>query len=248
VGVGSGQRVEIGGFIITGNASKKVIVRALGPSLGAHGVIGSETLANPSLELHDSTGAIIGHNDDWRTTQEAEIMAAGLPPGENAEAAFVAALAPGQYTAVVQGRNGDGGIALTEVYDLDPASDSSLANISTRGFVNDNDGVMIGGFILRGPQSSTIVARAMGPSLLSSGVTDALADPTIELHDADGAIIGANDNWKENEAAVSATGLSPGNDLESALVRTLPPGGYTAIVRGKSNTTGIGLVEVYHLQ
>ena len=247
VGVGTGQSVEIGGFIIEGNMPKKVIVRALGPSLGSGGVIGSETLANPSLELHDSTGALIGQNDDWRDTQEGEIMASGLPPLENAEAAILKVLAPGQYTAVIQGHDGGEGIGLAEVYDLDPFSDSSLANISTRGFVNSNDGAMIAGLILRGAETSTIVARAMGPSLLASGVADALADPTLELHDADGALIEANDNWKENEAAIRATGLPPANDLESALVKTLPPGGYTAIVRGKNNTTGVGLVEIYNL-
>jgi len=246
VRVGAGQRVEIGGFIIAGQVPKKVIVRALGPSLGSHGV-GSETLSNPYLELYDSTGAMIEQNDDWRATQEDEVRASGIAPLENAEAAIVKVLAPGQYTAVIQGRSAGEGIALAEVYDLDPGSDSSLANISTRGFVNENDGVMIAGFILRGAEPSTIVARAMGPSLVSSGIADALADPTLELHDADGAIIGANDNWKEDEAAIRATGLAPGNDLESALVRTLPPGGYTAIVRGKNNTTGIGLVEIYNL-
>ncbi len=247
VGVGTGPSVEIGGFIIDGNMPKKVIVRALGPSLGSGGVIGSETLANPSLELHDSTGALIGQNDNWRDTQEAEILASGMPPLDNAEAAIVKVLAPGQYTAVIQGHDSGEGIGLAEVYDLDPFTDSSLANISTRGFVNHNDGAMIAGLILRGSETGTIVARAMGPSLLSSGIADALADPTLELRDADGALIGANDNWKENEAAIRATGLPPGNDLESALVRTLPPGGYTAIVRGKNNTTGIGLVEIYNL-
>jgi uncharacterized delta-60 repeat protein len=247
VGVSSGQRVEIGGFIIAGDTPKKVIVRALGPSLAAGGVIGSETLANPSLELHDSTGAVIGHNDDWLDTQEAEIREAGLPPVENAESAIVAVLAPGQYTAVVQGRTGEEGIALTEVYDLEPASDSSLANISTRGFVNDNNGVMIGGFILRGPESSTIVTRAIGPSLAAFGVDGTLADPILELHNGDGIIIGTNDNWRENEEEVRATGLAPENDLESAFVRILPPGAYTAIVRGAGDTTGVGLVEIYHL-
>lgn len=247
VRVGTGQRVEIGGFIITGNVPKKVIVRAIGPSLGSNGVIGSETLANPSLELHDSTGALIGHNDDWRETQEGEVLASGLPPLENAEAAIVKVLVPGPYTAVVQGRDGGEGIALVEVYDLEPASNSNLANISTRGFVNVNDGVMIAGFILRGPEPSTIVVRAIGPSLVPSGIADALADPTLELHNADGAIIGANDDWRENEAAIRATGLAPVNDLESAFVSTLSTGGYTAIIRGKNNTTGIGLVEIYNL-
>ena len=137
-------------------------------------------------------------------------MASGIPPLENAEAAIVKVLAPGQYTAVIQGRDGGEGIALAEVYDLDPFSDSSLANISTRGFVNNNDGAMIAGLILRGAETSTIVARAMGPSLLPLGIADALADPTLELRDADGAIVGANDNWKENEAAIRATGLPPG--------------------------------------
>ena len=248
VRVSTGQMVEIGGFIMTGNLPKKVIVRALGPSLGSSGVIGSDLLANPSLELHDSTGAVIRQNDDWRDSQEAEILASGFPPQDGVEAAIVEVLAPGQYTAVVRGLNGGEGIALAEVYDLDPASDSSLANISTRGFVNDNDGVMIGGFILRGPQPSTIAVRAIGPSLGSSGIAGALSDPMLELHDADGTIIATNDNWRENEEEIRAAGLAPANDLESALVRTLVPGAYTAILRGEGSTTGIGLVEVYHLQ
>ena len=134
------------------------------------------------MELHDSTGAIIGHNDDWRDTHEAEITASGIPPAENVESAIVITLAPGHYTAVVQGRDGGEGLALAEVYDLDPAADSSLANISTRGFVNHDDGAMIAGFILRGPEPTTIIARAIGPSLVSQGITGALADPTLTMY------------------------------------------------------------------
>ncbi|MEN3370911.1 MAG: hypothetical protein V7609_3054 [Verrucomicrobiota bacterium] len=247
--VGRAESVEIGGFIIAGNAPKKVIVRAIGPSLGTSGLFGSGVLTNPFLELHDATGATIAQNDDWRDSQEAEITESGLAPAENAESAIVKTLAPGRYTAVVQGRNGGEGIALVELYDLDPASDSNLANISTRGFVQENEGVMIAGFILRGSEVSTVVARALGPSLAASGVFGPLTDPILTLYNQSGSVVAENDDWKQTQGTqLAALGFGSTHDSDSALIGTLPPGSYTAIVRGANGKSGVGLVEIYHLE
>ncbi len=252
----TGDKVLIGGFIITGNVSKKVIIRAIGPSLTASGISGA--LSDPTLELHDSSGATI-HNDDWQTTiisdfvtdQSGEIRDSGLAPLDPHESAMIVHLIPGAYTAVVRGKNDGTGVALVDAYDLDPAATSTLANISTRGFVDTGDNVMIGGFIVGGQNPHRVIVRAIGPSLLVPG---ALGDPTLELHDGSGTTIATNDNWKtrpdgtSQQAEIEATTIPPTNDFESALVQTLPPGNYTAIVRGKNSTTGVGLVEVYNLQ
>jgi hypothetical protein len=246
-----GNSVRIGGFIITGTDAKKVIIRGIGPSLSSFGL--ANVLADPTLELHDNTGATIATNDNWQddANQKTQIEASGLKPSNALESAIVATLQPGTYTAILQGKNGGTGIGLVEVYDLDQAANSKLSNISTRGFVDTNDNVMIGGFIIGGSNGGAVrvLVRAMGPSLSDSGVTGALQDPTLELHDGNGTILASNDNWKDSqETEVAATNMAPGNDLESALVATLMPGNYTAIVRGKNNTTGVGLVEVYNLQ
>ena len=244
--VGTLDAVEIGGFIITGAADKSVVVRAIGPSLQVDGSPLAGTLSNPRLELRDSTGQLITQNDDWRDSQEAEIIASGLAPLSDRESAIAAALAPGAYTAVVVGVDGETGLALVEVYDNSPASDSRLQNISTRGSVQSGDDVMIAGLILSGPESAPIVARAIGPSLAAFDITNPLSDPMIEVHDQSGAIIASNDDWKETqETELTAAGLAPTNDKEAALLATLPPGPYTAIVRGTGGTTGIGLVEFY---
>ncbi len=247
--VGTAETVAIGGFIINGSEDKTVLVRAIGPSLQFAGAPLSGTLSNPQLELHDSTGQLIAQNDDWRATQEAEIIATGLAPLDDREAAIAATLAPGAYTAVVQGSGGESGIALVEVYDTSVAADSKLQNISTRGAVQDGDNVMIAGLILTGPESAPVIARAIGPSLAAYDVADPLSDPTLELHDQSGAIIASNDDWKEaQEAEITATGFAPTNDKESAILATLPPGPYTAIVRGAKGETGVGLVEFYDLR
>lgn len=244
--VGRAESVEIGGFIITGNAPKKVILRALGPSLARSGL--SNTLDNPFLELHEASGRIIAQNDNWRESQESEILVSGLAPTENAESAIVATLSPGNYTAVIQGGDGGEGIGLAEVYDLDPMADSTLANISTRGMVNAGDGVMIGGFILRGAEASTVVVRALGPSLAAYGISAPLADPFLTVYDQSGVIVADNDNWKQTQRAeLEALGMGSGSDNDSALIATLPPGSYTAIVRDSSGHTGVGLVEIYKL-
>ena len=246
--VQTGDNVAIAGFIITGNAAKKVIVRGIGPSLQSYGVV--NFLADPTLELHDqATLAIIASNDNWKDTQQAEIQATGLAPTNDIESAIVATLMPGGYTAILRGKNGTTGIGLAEMYDLDLASDSKLGNISTRGFVQTGDNVMIAGFIFgNGTASETVIIRALGPSLAGLGVANVLADPTLALHDGNGTLLMSNDNWKDTQQAeIQATGLAPSNDLESAIVTALPPGPYTAIVTGKNGGTGVALAEVYHL-
>lgn len=248
--VRTGDQALIGGFIITGNAPKKVIFRAIGPSLAGAGIL--NPLADPILELHDASGSLITSNDNWRSTQEAEIIASTVAPTNDLESAIVATLTPGNYTAVVNGKNGGTGVGLVEGYDLDQAADSQLANISTRGFVEAGSNVMIGGFILgnlgNGGGSANVLIRALGPSLTQAGVSGALADPTLELHDANGALLQSNDNWKDTQQTeIEATGIPPQDDLECALVATLSPGAYTAIVAGKGGLTGVGLVEVYRL-
>lgn len=249
------DRVLIGGFIITGNAPKKVLVRAIGPSLSGFGIAGA--LADPTLELHNPDGSVIT-NDNWKIndatgqSQEAEVRATTIPPSNDFESAIVATLAPGAYSAIVSGKGGGTGIGLVEAYDLDQTAPSTFANIATRGFVDTGDNVMIGGFII-GPNSSAnakIVIRAIGPSLTSAGVPGALQDPTLELRDANGTKRDVNDNWQDDAdaAEIRAVNLDPKDARESALLRVLPPGGYTAIVSGSGNTTGVGLVEVYDLQ
>jgi hypothetical protein len=241
--VETGDNILIGGFIVTGTQPKRVIVRAVGPSVPLPGA-----LANPILELH--AGSLIISNDNWRTGgQEAEIMATGIPPSNDLESAIVATLpANGSvYTAVVRGVNDGTGIGLVEVYDLDQTVDSKLANISTRGLVQTGDNVMIAGTIVLGQASERVLVRAIGPSLTLPGK---LADPTLELRDGNGALIRANDNWRsDQEIEIVATGAAPTNDLESALIAILPANGaaYTAIVRGVNNTSGVALVEIYAL-
>jgi hypothetical protein len=246
----TGDNVLIGGFIVTGTDPKKVIVRALGPSITSNGVPVSGRLADPILELHDGNTVVI--NDDWKSDQQAEITATGVAPTNDKESAIVRTLSPGTYTVVMRGVGGSTGIGVVEVYDLSQASVSLLANISSRGFVDINDNVMIGGFII-GPvdrSNPRLVIRAIGPSLTSSGVPNALQNPTLELHDGSGTTIATNDDWPTdpNSSFVVANGLAPSDTRESAIFTSLTPGNYTAIVRGVGNTTGVGLVEVYNLQ
>jgi hypothetical protein len=244
--VESGDNALIGGFIITGVEPKQVLLRAIGPSLGVSGVTG--VLADPFLELHRPNGTVVT-NDNWMDTQKQEIIDTSIPPTNDLESAIVATLDPGPYTAIVSGKNGSTGIGLVEVYDLDQAANSQLANISTRGFVNSGDNVMIGGFIVGGQSSTTVLVRGIGPSLAGLGIADPLLNPTLELHDANGAQIAFDDDWKDTQQAeIEATTIPPTDDLEAAIVMDLAPAAYTAVVRGKANTTGVGLMEVYNLQ
>lgn len=247
--VETGNNVLIGGFIITGSVAKKVIMRAIGPSLSQHGL--TDVLADPTLELHDRKGALLQSNDNWQDdpSQALQIRASGLAPSNNLESAIVATLQPGNYTAIVRGKNSGQGIALAEVYDLDPAADSQLGNISGRAYVQTDNDVMIGGFIIGNNIGATnVIIRAIGPSLAQHGLSNVLADPTLELRDGNGALLQSNDNWQDDPdqaARISAANLAPSNSLESAIWASLAPGNYTAIVRGKNNGVGTGLVEVY---
>jgi len=242
--VGTGDNALIGGFIITGAGDKNVIIRGIGPSLGSAGVSGA--LGDPTLELHDGTGAIIASNDNWQDSQMSEIEATGVPPTDPNESAIVRRLTPGPYTAIVRGKNDTTGVGLVEAYGLDGTA--KLVNISTRGFVQSGDNVMIGGFIvLNTGVPTSVIVRAIGPSL--TGVPNALTDPTLELHDSNGGLVASNDNWKDTQQTeIIATTVPPTNDKESAIVQTLSTGPYTAIVRGKNDGTGVALVEAYNLQ
>jgi uncharacterized repeat protein (TIGR03803 family) len=245
------NKVLIGGFIITGSDPKRVIIRGIGPSLGGVGA----ALQDPMLELHQGS-ATIAFNDDWKANQ-AEVEATTIPPTNDLESAIVTTLAPGPYTAILSGKNNGTGVGVVEVYDLNQAANSKLANISTRGFVDIGNNVMIGGLIVSGGAgggSARVIVRAIGPSLSASGLQGALQDPNLEVHDASGATIASNDNWKtrpdgsSQQGEIEATAIAPTSDLESALVQTFAPGNYTVIVRGTSNTTGIAVVEAYTLQ
>jgi hypothetical protein len=264
--VQTGDNVMIGGFIVQGTEPKRVIIRAIGPELTQYGI--PNPLFNPTLELHDGAGALIASNDNWMTTiiggiitsnQVAEIRASGHAPGDGRESAIIADLPPGNYTAIVRGVNDTTGVALVEAYDLNPDANSTLGNISTRSFVQTGDNVMIGGFIVQGEQAKRVIIRAIGPELAAPpfNVPDALANPTLELHDETGALVATNDNWRttiiggiittNQVREITASGLAPADGRESAIIATLPPGNYTAIARGVNETTGVGLVEVYDL-
>jgi uncharacterized delta-60 repeat protein len=247
--VETGDNVLIGGFIVTGTQPKRVILRAIGPSLGAAGV--PDVLANPILELHDSS-QVIASNDNWMDApNRQEIIDSTLAPTNDLESAILMTLPANNsaYTAIVRGVNNGTGVGLVEAYDLDRTVNSKLANISTRGLVQTGDNVMIGGFIVVGNSAQRVIVRAIGPSLPVPG---RLADPTLELHDGNGALLQANDNWMDapNRQEIIDSTLAPTNDLESAILMTLPANnsGYTAIVRGVNGTTGVALVEVYALQ
>jgi phospholipase/lecithinase/hemolysin len=246
--VGTDDNVLIAGLIVDGTDSKEVIVRGIGPSLETAGLPLADILADPILELYQGDTLLMS-NDNWKDSQETEIEATGLQPTNDLESAIVATLDPGEYTVILRGQNSGTGIGLVEAYDLDSAAVSTLANTSTRGFVETGDDVLIGGFIIGNGGSDTVIVRAIGPSLADSGVATPLADPTLDLYDANGAIILSDDDWRDTqEALIQSTGLAPTNDAESAIIRSLEPGSYTAVVRGKDDGTGVALVEVYNLQ
>ena len=240
--VGTGDNVLIAGFIVTGNQNKKVIVRAIGPSLTLAG-----KLADPVLELHDASGALLETNDNWMDSPNKQaIIDSTIPPKDPLESAIVRSVPPGNYTAIERGVNNGTGIGVVEAYDLDTSANSKLANISTRGLVQTGDNVLFAGTIVVGQASQKVIIRALGPS---TGVPGAMADPTLELHDVNGALLEANDNWMDspNKQAIIDSTIPPPNPAESAIVRVLTPANYTAIVRGANNSTGIAVVEVYAL-
>ena len=263
--VETGDNVVIGGFIVQGSTASRVIIRAIGPELTQHGV--PDALHNPTLELHDGTGALIASNDNWGMTiiggiitqnQVRDIMNSGHAPSNGLESAIIADLPPGNYTAIVRGVNDTTGVGLVEVYDLNPGTaPSSLRNISSRSLVLTGDSVMIGGFIVQGTGTKRVIVRAIGPELTQYGVPNALGDPALELHDRTGALIASNDDWqhtiiggiitKDQVIDIQNSGHAPTAASESAIIADLPPGNYTAIVRGKNIAVGVALVEVYDL-
>ena len=262
--VRTGENVMIGGFIVQGPGPKRVIIRAIGPELTQYGI--TNALANPRLELYNGTNTLIGSNDNWQTTvlggvipsnQASVIQNSGHAPAVANESAIIADLQPGNYTAVVRGVNNASGVALVEVYDLSPTASSSLRNISTRSAVETGQNLMIGGFVVQGAGAKRVIIRAIGPELTQHGISNALADPHLELHNGTGALIASNDNWQTtipggviaaNQVTdIQNSGHAPTSANESAIIANLHPGNYTAIVRGVNNTAGVALVEVYDL-
>jgi hypothetical protein len=225
------------------------MARAIGPSLKANGNPIPERLHDPYLEVHDSNGSAPLTNDNWRSTQEAEIQQTGLAPTDDRESAIVKRLPAGNYTAIIRGADGSSGIGLIELYDLSANDPGELGNLSVRAEVKTDDNVLFDGLILRGGTPKRVVFRALGPSLMGKGVPGSLQDPTLEVHDGNGALLSSNDNWKDapNMTEIEASGLAPTEDRESAILLTLPAGNYTSIVRGVNRTTGIALAEAYKL-
>jgi hypothetical protein len=247
--VQTGDRIGIGGFIITGSAPKHLLLRAVGPSLTASGI--PNALADTVLELHGPGAFVTVINDNWRDdpAQEAAIIATGIPPSNNLESAIDVTLNPGTYTSLVKGKNNTSGVALVEVYDFSQAASSKLANVSTRAFVSSGSDIVIAGFILGDSKGDGRVAvRGIGPSLSALGLSNALADPVLELRDGNGALLVSNNDWQDNPtqaAELITAGLGLANNLEAGITATLPPGLYTALLAGQDNGTGLGLVEVY---
>lgn len=247
------QNVLIAGFIVTGTAPKNVLVRALGPSLSVNGVPIAGRLTNPTLELYAAGSNMpIAQNDDWRSGRAEDIQSTGLAPSNDLESAIVRMLDPGQYTAVVRGRDNGTGVGLIDAFELTAQNTPKFANISTRGFVGSGDNALIGGFIVGGGGGSDatmrVLVRGIGPSLNSHGIAGALSDPTIELFNANGVSLGFNDNWHDiQETEIYDTGLAPDNDFEAALVSVLAGGNYTAVLRGRDGGTGTGLIEIYEV-
>jgi hypothetical protein len=244
-----GDNAGIGGFIITGSVPKHVVIRGIGPSLTQFGFPASDVLADPTLELRGPGSFTPITNNNWRDTQQSEIQASGLAPTNDSEAAIDATLPPGNYTAILRGNGTGRGIALVEVYDVETGVSAKLANLSTRALVGTADNVVIAGFILGNEQGDDrVVVRGLGPSLSAFGVPSPLQDPTLELRDQNGALLRSNNDWEDDpaqETEVTDAGLAPTDSRESAIAATLPPGLYTAILAGRNDTTGIGLVEVY---
>jgi hypothetical protein len=241
----------IGGFIVTGTESKRVIIRGIGPSMSSAGVAGA--ISDPLLRLFGPTGSPLSVNNNWQDTQQAEIAATGLAPQDSRESAVIATLSPAAYTASVVDANGGTGVGLIEVYDLNSGASARLGNIATRGSVQTAENVMIAGFALGGTSinPAKVVVRALGPSLAQSGISNPLSNPNLQLFDNNGQMVANNDNWQDEATQASqlqSLNLAPVNPAESAIVATLPPGLYTAIEAGQNGGTGIGLIEVYAIQ
>ena len=227
------------------------MARAIGPSMKVNGTPVQGRLQNPFLELHDSNGSPALGNDNWRDSQESEIQQTGLAPSDDNESAIVKRLPAGAYTAIIRAADGSTGIGLVELYDLSASEPTELGNLSVRADVGTDDNVLIDGVILGGGNTKRVLFRALGPSVKSGGTTvpGALANPEMDLFDANGTLLRSNDNWRDasNATEITDTGLAPPDNNESAILLSLGPGNYTAVVRGVSRTTGIALAEAYKL-
>jgi hypothetical protein len=249
--VETADNVMIGGFVVKGTDPKRVVLRAIGPSLAIGGAPVAGRMENPVLELRNNSNALVTSNDDWQDSPERmEIEGTGVAPPDDRESAIVRTLTPGTYTAILRGKENTTGLALLEIYDIGLSANSILANISSRSFVEAGDNVLIGGFIAgNNPVGTSILLLARGPSL-ENQLPNALDDPTIELHDSNGATLASNDNWQDSpeRMQIEATGFAPPHMFESAILRTVTPANYTAIVRGKNGGVGVGLVEVFNIR
>ena len=250
-----GNENLIGGFLIRGGTSKRLAVRAIGPSLHDAGV--ANAINDPTLEVRDVDGNLLASNNDWETSPDHQLLTdlqiAPTSPKESSLVIDVPSNASNNiYTAIVRSGDGAPGVGLVEVFDLDSDAGSVILNLSTRGQVGTGDNVMIGGFLSRGTGSQRIVVRAIGPSLAQFNVPGSLANPTLELHNAQGTLIDSNDDWQTNNPGASEIdgfGLAPTDPRESALITTLPAGDYTAIEAGTgANPTGVGLIEIFQVQ
>jgi hypothetical protein len=240
----TGDQIAIGGFIVQGQGTKRVIVRGIGPSLQV-----ADALQDPTLELRDANGGSTT-NDNWRESPQAnEIQQTGIPPKDDRESAIVASLPAGDYTAILRGVNNTSGIGLVEIYDLQSNNGAQLGNLSVRTDVQTGDNALIDGVIVQGGTPERVLFRGIGPELKDKGVSGEMQDPMLELHDSNGMLMQANDNWRDapNASDISATGLAPKDDREPAILLTLSPGSYTTILRGVDDTTGIALSEAYKL-
>ena len=243
----TGNDVMIGGFIIDGSTDKTVAVVATGPSLSGSGI--ANPLANPTLTLvRSSDQSVIATNDNWGDAPNAaQILTSGFAPTDPLESAIMMSLPPGGYTAIVSGAGGGTGVGLVAVFEVDHV-ETPLVGISTRGQVLTGNDVMIAGFIIQGTAPQTVVVNAAGPSLSAAGISNPLADPTLTVvRSSDNAVIATNDNWGDSLDAskIQASGFAPNHPLEPAVIMTLDPGAYTAIVRGAGGATGFGLVGVF---
>jgi uncharacterized protein GlcG (DUF336 family) len=248
VNIGTGTNQLIAGFTVTGSEPKQFLLRGLGPSLATFGLSGA--LSDPVLAVYSSTGANIASNDNWMTAANASLIPLPLRPADTRESALLLNLQPGQYTAIESGKGGTTGIGLLEAFDLDGTTASQLSNVSSRAFVQNGDSVLIGGLTVTAQNGSLpVLLRALGPSLAAFGIATPLSDPVLEIVNVSGAVVGANDNWKQSQqAAIQATGLAPPNDNDAAILANLAPGLYTVIVRDATGGTGIALFEAYNLR
>jgi hypothetical protein len=239
----------IGGFIITGSAPKSVLLRGMGPSLSAAGLGG--LLANPFLDLRGPNGVLLAQNDNWREGTPDLVEGTPFEPPDDRESVIVESLQPDAYTVVLSGKDQTTGLGLVEIYDWDQSTNAVLANISTRGFVQSGDNVMIGGFTLGGSAlNSRVAVRGIGPSLNQFGLANVLADPTLELHDSNGTTLISNDNWEDDPVSASQLilyNLAPQDFRESGIFASMSPGAFTAILAGKNGGVGIALVEIYNI-